>query len=112
LVLIIILLLVVWWLWLLLLCICLPHGLPCFAVVAVVDFLDDVGIVVLCVCYLSIEVWFTFSGACLRVGWFAKLFILVCAVVVFVAGGAVSFLVVYQKTSADDQVLFCTLFYF
>jgi len=76
-----------------------------FAVVAVVDFLDDVGIVVLCVCYLSIEVWFTFSGACLRVGWFAKLFILVCAVVVFVAGGAISFLVVYQKTSADDQVL-------
>ena len=76
-----------------------------FAVVAVVDLFVVVGIVVLCVCYLSIEVWFTFSVACLHVGWFAKLSILVCAVVVFVAGGAVSFLVVYQKTSADDQVL-------
>jgi hypothetical protein len=67
------------------------------------NWLDAVGVGFMCVCYVYIGVWFEFAGACSRVGVFANFVVL--AVVVFVAGGAASFLVVYQKTSADDRAL-------
>ena len=55
----------------------------------------------LCVCNVFVGVWFGFVGACSRAGGFASFVVL--AMVVFVARGATSFLVVYQKMSACDQ---------
>ena len=86
-----------------------------FAMVVVVfvrhyNLFDDVGVVFMCVCNLSVEVWFEFSGACSRVGGFANFIVLVCAAVVFVAGDAASFLAVYQKMSVDDRVLLLQIF--
>jgi hypothetical protein len=77
-----------------------------FVIVVVVftrscNLLGDVIVVFMCVCNVFVGVWFSVVGACLRAGVFANFVVL--AMVVFVARGATSFLVVYQKTSACDQ---------
>jgi O-antigen ligase len=65
--------------------------------------LGDVGAGFMCVCDVSVGVWIVFVVACLRAGGFASF--IVYAVVVFVVGGAVSFLDVCQKTSVGDLIL-------
>jgi hypothetical protein len=77
-----------------------------FVIVVVVftrpcNLLGDVIVVFMCVCNVFVGVWFSVVGACLRAGVFAKFVVL--AMVVFVARGATSFLVVYQKMSACDH---------
>lgn len=77
-----------------------------FVIVVVVftrpcNLLGDVSVVFLCVCNVFVGGWFSFVEACSRAGGFANL--VVFARVVFVARGATSFLVVYQKMSACDQ---------